>query len=316
MNEKQTQRTLELLKSFEGGAVQPAELARVIKVLLDLMKEMRSSLDNKISETKSETTSSIKEMSYELNGLELKFKELINGSEGASLSQIKELSKRLNNEINRIESSIPSMPDLSVYENKLVEIENKIPVIKDAIVDNPVDIRNKLESLKDDDRLNVSAISGLDKTHTALTDDIINRAIGIVDQRTSFLINKVSNLQTQVNNGSATGGGHVIQDEGTPLAQRAKLNFVGAGVSVTDDAGNDATKVTISTSAGAGFQQPTGGAINGTNLDFTWATAPNAICIDSGRIIQKVSSDGTVNWTGTTTTSLSIAPNFDIYAVA
>ena len=41
------------------------------------------------------------------------------------------------------------------------------------------------------------------------------------------------------------GGGHTIQDEGTPLTQRGKLNFVGAPVTVTDDAGNDRTIVTI-----------------------------------------------------------------------
>jgi len=41
------------------------------------------------------------------------------------------------------------------------------------------------------------------------------------------------------------GGGHTIEDEGTPLTQRTKLNFVGAGVTVTDDAGDDATVVTV-----------------------------------------------------------------------
>jgi hypothetical protein len=41
------------------------------------------------------------------------------------------------------------------------------------------------------------------------------------------------------------GGGHVIEDEGTPLTQRTKLNFVGGGVAVTDDSGDDASVVTI-----------------------------------------------------------------------
>jgi len=41
------------------------------------------------------------------------------------------------------------------------------------------------------------------------------------------------------------GGGHVIEDEGTPLTQRTKLNFVGGGVAVTDDSGDDATVVTV-----------------------------------------------------------------------
>ena len=48
------------------------------------------------------------------------------------------------------------------------------------------------------------------------------------------------------------GSGHVIQDEGTPLTARANLNFVGADVTATDDAGNNATVITIA-SAGSGL---------------------------------------------------------------
>jgi len=39
--------------------------------------------------------------------------------------------------------------------------------------------------------------------------------------------------------------GHTIQDEGTPLTARANLNFIGAGVTATDNAGTGATDVTI-----------------------------------------------------------------------
>jgi hypothetical protein len=39
--------------------------------------------------------------------------------------------------------------------------------------------------------------------------------------------------------------GHTVQDEGASLATRTKLNFVGPGVVASDDAGNDATKVTV-----------------------------------------------------------------------
>lgn len=48
------------------------------------------------------------------------------------------------------------------------------------------------------------------------------------------------------------GSGHVIQEEGTPLTARANLNFVGADVTATDDAGNNATIITIA-SAGSGL---------------------------------------------------------------
>lgn len=49
----------------------------------------------------------------------------------------------------------------------------------------------------------------------------------------------------------SVSGGHTIQDEGTPLTQRTALNFVGTGVTVTDDGGNDATVVTITAGGGA-----------------------------------------------------------------
>jgi hypothetical protein len=42
------------------------------------------------------------------------------------------------------------------------------------------------------------------------------------------------------------GTGHTIQDEGVSLTQRTNLNFVGAGVTCTDDAGNDQSDCTIS----------------------------------------------------------------------
>ena len=41
-------------------------------------------------------------------------------------------------------------------------------------------------------------------------------------------------------------GGHVVKDEGSALTQRANLNFIGAGVTATDNAGTNATDVTIS----------------------------------------------------------------------
>jgi hypothetical protein len=42
-----------------------------------------------------------------------------------------------------------------------------------------------------------------------------------------------------------TGGGHSVEEEGTPLTARSKLNFVGAGVTATDDSGDDASVITI-----------------------------------------------------------------------
>lgn len=66
------------------------------------------------------------------------------------------------------------------------------------------------------------------------------------------------------------------------------------------------------TSGGSGYQAPLSGGLTGTN---TWTTAPNAIAVD-GAVKQKVSTDGTVNWTGTTTTTLTVQPTFDVFGLA
>ena len=56
-----------------------------------------------------------------------------------------------------------------------------------------------------------------------------------------------SALQAKVN----TSGGHVIQEEGTPLTQQSNLNFTGAGVTASVG-GEDTTIVTIPGGGGGG----------------------------------------------------------------
>lgn len=51
---------------------------------------------------------------------------------------------------------------------------------------------------------------------------------------------------------TATEGGHIIEDEGVPIPQKAALNFVGDGVVASDGSGK--TNVTIPAGAGGGPQ--------------------------------------------------------------
>jgi len=62
-----------------------------------------------------------------------------------------------------------------------------------------------------------------------------------------------SALQNKVNQ----GGGHAIQDEGTPIAQQTNLNFIGAGVTAVFGA-EDTTTVTIPGGGGSANREEAG----------------------------------------------------------
>lgn len=73
---------------------------------------------------------------------------------------------------------------------------------KDGSPDTPLLIRDKLETLKGDDRLDKTSIKGLENV---IEQSNLDRAVSILDSRTSFLINKVSNLAATIpSSGSGT----------------------------------------------------------------------------------------------------------------
>lgn len=71
----------------------------------------------------------------------------------------------------------------------------------------------------------------------------------------------------------------------------------------------------VTSGSGSGYQTPISGTVNGSTTVFGFTVAPNALSVD-GVVLNKVSSDSTVNWTGTTTVTLTIAPNFNLFGVA
>lgn len=102
-----------------------------------------------------------------------------------------------------------------------------------------------------------------------------------------------------------------IYDEGVLLTEDAdSLDFVGAGV--TGSVVLNAVTETIA-ATGAFNKLTATGTVDGSNTIFTFSSAPSIIVVDQGKAMQKTSSDGTVNWTGTTTITLTVAPVFDIY---
>jgi len=172
-------------------------------------------------------------------------------------------------------------------EEKIVQdVLARIPQQEEVELDGPDEIRNKLELLQGDERLDKSAIRGLDEWIAK---------------------------NTETRKSIPGWGAHPlkIESNGTVIDKVARIiNFTGATVTRSADG-----IVTVAFSGGGGYQAPTSGIVDGSNTIFVFATAPSVIIVDGGRAMRKVSSDDSINWTGTTSITLSIAPTFDIFSL-
>lgn len=146
-------------------------------------------------------------------------------------------------------------------------------------------IRDALELLQGEERLSIEAVRGL-KEELAKT--------------------------TQTGKTGVGWGAHpiTIQQAGSTKSKVARvINFTGA--TVTQSASGVTTVAVTGGGGGSGYQAATG-TVDGSNTTFSFATEPTAISVD-GQTLQKTASDGMVNWTGTTTITLAVAPTRDIF---
>jgi len=135
------------------------------------------------------------------------------------------------------------------------------------VVTNAIDVNVDNSTLEISTNLVQVKLGGINQTHISLTGNIDfnnNEALNfrienVVADPTpgnaGRLIWRTDLNQLRVDDGIAYtsigsgSGGHIIEDEGSPLAQRATLNFVGSGVSVIDSGG----KTVVSVSGGGGI---------------------------------------------------------------
>lgn len=277
---KQLEALTKTIEFLDDGKATQAEVVEAFTAVFDVIKVLKDEIALDIKANKGETESHITGVLKEIDELELRTTKMSNRLEEKMLVDNIDIQKQLQEKVNSIKELIPQIPSFKPLEDRIDDVERKIPKIpKETAIE---ETRNRLEGLKGDNRLDISAVRGLTKRFSALSDAIVNRALGILDNRTAFLINKVSNLQKKVDNIDTSGGsgGHTIQDEGTPLTARTNLNFVGTGVTATDDAGNDATKVTINAGAGSLSVETPVGLVNDSNTSFTVSNEPVFIVVN------------------------------------
>lgn len=155
---------IDLIESVSEARTSEVEnMDAMVKEFEDIKKECEdcmSEMDGSMESYKEELTSKLNEAKSLFETL----LEKVSVIETTNKSQIDLLDKRLTNEINDVKASIPTPQDMTAYNAELKRIEASIPTIPPILPsDTPEQLRDKLESLKDDERLDKSAIRGLDE---------------------------------------------------------------------------------------------------------------------------------------------------------
>jgi len=149
-----------------------------------------------------------------------------------------------------------------------------MPEVRDPIMDTPIELRDKLESLKDDDRLDKAAIRGIDK---------IEERVKQVENRPAPKIGGAKGFQLLINGVKK-------------LLTAQTVNFVpGSGVSISYAHAQGRNDITISASGGNISILTATGDIDGVNTSYTFASEPVVVIVNgaSYRNTKGVSISGT-----------------------
>jgi hypothetical protein len=99
--------------------------------------------------------------------------------------------------------------------------------------------------------------------------------------------------------------GHTIQSAGSNLTDRTYLNFTGSGVTVTDDSGNNATKITITGGGGGGSGETNTTSNEGSGIGLAMtknnSNLPFKSLVEGSNVNLSVDSNTvTIGWQATT----------------
>lgn len=273
------------------------EVAKMIKTIIDAINRTKESLSSELELSNKQNRSTVERALKSFTEAGDRLEKMVNKNMTKSTSDMNILQKSLEKEIGKVKDMIEE-PDFEPLWQKLGELEGKIPDAQEEI--NSIQIRNKLESLSDDERLDKSAIRGLDE---------LEKRIRQANPRGISLI----------------GGGRGIQlyvdSEKKGLVQFLDI-VPGPGMTITDSVVNGLHTLTFSSSGGSGgittlaaTETPNG---NLTTFTFADASAQPSFLVVDNVWMKATTATGSTNWTwdsGAKQATLSIPASDDIWAL-
>jgi hypothetical protein len=155
----------EITKLLDKDTPSTQEVAEMFQGVFSVIETLKKELDNKLSDLdRNLSDSELKaeqKLAENIEALQASLTSLNKELNQSTESVRKELLGAISSQIEGVKSLIPDTADLQPIENMIRDLESKIPKIEPHF-ETSEDIRNKLELLQDDERLDASAIKNLD----------------------------------------------------------------------------------------------------------------------------------------------------------
>lgn len=280
--EKKLERLNKILEIANEDYATPDDLIALSEALLGVITTHKAQLDKVIADEKAEYVKEKQDIVKLLNEKEKSLKYLISELGRAYSDDNAITSAKFAKEVKRLEKKIPSKIDLTEIYSAIESLKAGINSFPTELTINNEAIRDGLELLQGDERLDKSAIKGLDE----LIDDL--RSIAGKGQPQAVGVRLLRYL-SDVNIEGITDGQGIAWDTATNRFIPVTLGSGGGSVTVTT---------------------PTG-SVNGSNTSFTSAVVAKWIDTDTGRYYPNFG----YTRSGTTYT-LDLAPNNYIYLIS
>lgn len=160
--EQRLEKLKKLLEVAAEDSATPNDLVKLTEALVSVIARERDKLKREIDQATDATSTALASQLAILTAKERRLSNTIEDVRTALSKDLVEARKRLDVEMKRIEGKIPSRNDLSGIESQIEAIQEALVTVPTEITANPQSVRDALELLSEDDRLDISFIKGLD----------------------------------------------------------------------------------------------------------------------------------------------------------
>ena len=264
--DQKIERAERVLKALDEDLITYDEAKELLDTLIDFVREAREDLEEQHDGHVSKVSGALAGFLKDVEKIDGRFKDKISASKSEVLKDIERIEKKLIKRINAVRDEIPEIPDAPEMPD-LQPVYDRIEEVREELLNKMTaeDIRDLLETLEGDERLDISAIRGLEEFLAEHGGKNTVRSTGV---------------------GSAGGGrGLFLYVGGVKKGIVKELNFeAGTGMSISFALINGRPTLTFESSGGGGgvgiTPETPPEPVDGVTTVFTVSANPQSVVAD------------------------------------